>query len=154
MVQLTHTLLAQCKCDSVYQFSDWLVQYFPAASSQVEIYKCIYAVHKHTDIMHSGAKYKHSLLWIMDLTSDWPINPAQVWVYFSWTNQTTHEIRIPMTDSLLNNKLALSLSKTLSWTAVQINPGNSTDMQAIMPCDRYISLTALTGVTCDRTIQW
>lgn len=91
-----------------------------------------------------------SVLWIMDLTSGRPINPAQVWVYFSWTHQTSHEIRILLTDSWLNNKSPFSLSKMLSCTAVQINPGISSGTQAIVPCDRSLAFTTATGVNANR----
>lgn len=88
-----------------------------------------------------------SMLWIMGLTSGRPINPAQVWVYFSWTYQISHEIRISLTDSQLNNKSLLTLSKMLSRIAVQINPGISSGTQAIVPSDTSPSLTTTTGVT-------
>lgn len=87
------------------------------------------------------------MLGIMGLTSGGPINPAQVWVYFSWTYQTSHEIRISLTDSQLNNKSLLTLSKMLSRIAVQINPGISSGTQAIVPSDTSPSSTTCTGVT-------
>lgn len=87
------------------------------------------------------------MLWIMGLTSGGPINWAQVWVYFSWTYQISHEIRVSLTDSRLNNKSLLTLSKMLSRIAVQINPGISSGTQAIVPSDTSPSLTTTTGVT-------
>lgn len=87
------------------------------------------------------------MLWIMGLTSGRPINSAQVWVYFSWTYQISHEIRISLTDSRLNNKSLLTLSKMLSRIAVQINPGISSGTQAIVPSDTSPSLTTTTGAT-------
>lgn len=87
------------------------------------------------------------MLWIMGLTSGRPINPAQVWVYFSWTYQISHEIRISLTDSRLNNKSLLTLSKMLSRIAVQINPGITSGTKAIVPSDTSPSLTITTGTT-------
>ncbi len=86
------------------------------------------------------------VMWLMK-ASGGPINWAQVWVYFSWTYQISHEIRVSLTDSQLNNKSLLTLSKMLSRIAVQINLGISSGTQAIVPSDTSPGLTTTTGVT-------
>lgn len=72
--------------------------------------------------------------------------PSSGMVYFPWTYQISHKIRISLTDSQLNRKWLLTLKKMLSRIAVKINLDFSRCMQAIRLLHTSPALTATTEV--------